>query len=144
MKQDVLSAVFEICVLTCIRSCECKFVILFWDFFHYPLVVNMSLSCVDMQDFRPAPRPKCKRAPLQSSNGARSSFTSLNQFAVLSDSECDTEDIGVPPQPNSHKSSIPPTVICSYLNNHSAALQQVNEKLAPLVDVKSKSHCLLF
>jgi len=61
----------------------------------------MSLSCVDMQDFHPAPKPKYKRGPLQSSDGARSSFTSLNQFAVLSDSESDTEDIGVPPQPNS-------------------------------------------
>ena len=142
MKQDVLSAVLQVCILTCLQSCECKFVILFWDFFHYPLVVNMRLSCADMQDFRPAPRPKCKRGPLQSSDGACSSFTSLNQFAVLSDSESDTENIGVPPQPNSLKSSIPPTVISSYLNNHSATLKQVNEKPATPVDVKSKSHRL--
>jgi len=143
VKQDVLTAVLKVCVLTCLQSCECKFVILFWDFFHYPLVVNVSLSCVDMQDFRPAPRPKRKRGPLQSSDGACSYFTSLNQFAVLSESESDTEDIGVPPQSNSCKSSIPPTAICSYLNNHSATLQQVNEKLATPVDVKSKSHWLL-
>jgi hypothetical protein len=143
VKKDVLSAVIEVCVRTCLQSCECKFVILSWDFFCYPLAVNMSLSHVDTQDFRPAPKLKCKRGPLQSSNRASSSFMSLNQFAVLLDSESDTEDIGVQPQPNSPKSRIPSIVIYSYLNNHSATLKQVNEKLATLIDVKSKSHTLL-
>jgi len=66
---------------------------------------------------------------------------SLNQFAVLSDSE--SEVTGVPPHPNSRKSRIPPTVIYSYFNIHSATLKKVHEKLATPVDVKSKSHRLL-
>jgi len=110
VKPGVFSAVLEVCVLTCLQSCECKFVILFCDFFRYALAVNMSLSVVDTQDFRPAPRPKSKRGPLQTSDGTSSSIASLNQFAVLNDSESDTEDIGVPQQPNSRKSRIPPVV----------------------------------
>jgi hypothetical protein len=73
---------------------------LFCDYFLYPFAVNMSLPGVDMLDFRPAPRPE----------GASSFFASPNQFAVLPDSESDTEDIAVPPQPNSRKSRIPPII----------------------------------
>ena len=86
---------------------------------------------------------KRNRGPLQTSNRTSSSFTFLNQFVFLLDNECDTEDIGVPPQPNSRKSRIPPIVICIYLNNHSATLKKVNEKLATPVIVKSKSYRLL-
>ena len=96
MKPVVFSAVLEVCVLTCLQSCECKLVILFCDHFRYVLAVNMSLSGVDMQDFRPAPRPKLKRGPLQTSDCTSSSIASPNQFAVLSDSEFGTEDTGVP------------------------------------------------
>lgn len=108
MKPVVFSAELEVCVLTCLQSCECKLVILLCDYFRYVLAVNTSLSYVDMQDFRPAPRPKLKRGPLQTSDGTSSSITSPNQFAVLSDSESDKEDIGVPQQPNSRKSRILP------------------------------------
>lgn len=111
MKPVVFSVVLEVCFLICLQSRECKFVILFCDYFNYALAVNMSLSGVDMQDFRPAPRPKRKSGPLQTSDGTSSSISSLNQFAVLSDSESDTEDIGVPSQPNSRESLIPPIVI---------------------------------
>jgi hypothetical protein len=142
MNQDVFSAVFEICFLTCLQSCECKFVILFCDFLHYALAVNMSLSGVDKQDFRPAPRPKRK---LQTSDGANSSIASPNQFGVLQDSEFNKEDTGVAPQPNSQSPGhLPlPIVTHSYLNNHYATLKTVNESLATPVYVKSKSRRLL-
>jgi hypothetical protein len=103
----------------------------------------MSSFGVDTQDLRPALKPKNKVGTLQTANGASSSFVSPNQFAVLSDSESDTEDISVPPQPNSRKSRIPHIVIYSYLINHSATLKKVNKKLATPVDVKSKSQLLL-
>ena len=90
----VFSAVLEASFLTCLQSRECKFVILFCDYFHYALAVNMSLSGVDTQDFRPAPRPKRKSCPLQKPEGTSSSISTLNQFTVLSDCESDTEDIG--------------------------------------------------
>jgi len=138
VKQDMFSAMLEVCILTYLQLCECKFVtiFLFCDFFLFCLTVNMSLSSVDMQDFCPAPRPKRKRGPLHTSDGASSSFASPNQFAVLSNSE--SEVIGVPPQPNSCKSRIPPIVI--YI--HSTTLKKANEKLATPVDVKSKSYRL--
>jgi hypothetical protein len=41
-----------------------------------------------------------------------------------------TKEIGVPPQPSSRISGTPHIVIYSYLNNHSASLKKVNEKLA--------------
>jgi hypothetical protein len=93
VKQDRFSAVFEVCLRTCLHSCEC--------FFRSLLAVNVSLSGVDKQDFRPAPRLKKKRNPLQTPDGASSSFASPNHVEVLSDSDSDTEDIGVPPQQNS-------------------------------------------
>ena len=103
MKQDVFRAVFEVCVRTCLQSCERKFVILFCDFFLYHLAVKVSLSGVDKQDFLPAPRLKWKRSPLQTPDGASSSFASPNYLTILSESESDTEDIGVPPQQNSRE-----------------------------------------
>jgi hypothetical protein len=48
--------------------------------------------------------------------------------SVLSESEPDAEEDGVQPQPKQHQARIPPIVIYSYLNNHSATLKQVNEK----------------
>jgi hypothetical protein len=88
VKQDMFRAVLEVCILTYLQLCECKFVIifLFCNFFHFLLAVNMSLSGVDTQDFHPALRPKRKRGPLHTSDGASSSFVSPNQFPVLSDS----------------------------------------------------------
>jgi len=142
VKQDMFSAMLEVCILTYLQLCECKFVtiFLFCDFFLFCLTVTMGLSGVDTQDFRPAPRPKRKRGPFHTSDRASSSFASPNQFAVLSDSE--SEVIGIPPQPNSCKSRIPPIVIYSYFNIHSTTLKKANEKLATPVDVKSKSHRL--
>jgi hypothetical protein len=90
-------------------------------------------------------RSKCKRCSLQLPDGAGPSFVSPNQFAVLSDSESDAEDIGVSSQPSSRKSRIPPIVIYSYLNNHSATLKKINETLSTPVDVKSchtSSYCI--
>ena len=101
MKQDMFSAVFEVCFRTCLQSCEGKFVILFCEFFRSPLAVNVSLSGIDKQVLRPAPRPKRKRSSLQTPDGTSLSFASPNHFAVVSDSESDTQDIGVPPQQNS-------------------------------------------
>jgi hypothetical protein len=96
-----------------------------------------------LQAFQPPPRAKWKRsvAPLQ--NDASTLFLSPNQFAILSESESDTEEDGVQPQPKEHQARIPPIVIYSYLNNHSATLKQVNDKLSNPVDVKSKSNRLL-
>lgn len=53
VKQDVFSAVLEVCILTYLQLCECKFVIifLFCDFFHFLLAVNMSLSDADTKIF---------------------------------------------------------------------------------------------
>jgi hypothetical protein len=59
-----------------------------------------------------------------------------NQFAVFSESESDIEEDGVQPQTLVHRARIPPIVIYSYLNNHSATLKQVNDKLSTPVDVK--------
>jgi len=74
---------------------------------------------------------------------ATTSFLSPNQFAILSDIESDIEENGAPSQSNTHQVRIPPIVIYSYLNNHSATLKQVNEKLTTPVVVKSKANRLL-
>jgi hypothetical protein len=84
------------------------------------LSVNMSLSSTDTQDLRPVSRSKRKRGSLQLPDGAGPSFASPSQFAVLSDGESDAEDIGVSSPPSSGKPRIPPFVIYSYRNSHSA------------------------
>jgi len=95
------------------------------------------------QDFQTAQRPKRKRSLIAAPNKASTYFLLPNQFAVLSDNESDNEENGAPPQSNPRSARIPPIVIYSYLNNHSATLKQVNEKLTTPVDVKSKANRLL-
>jgi len=103
----------------------------------------MSDPRINPQDFQPAQRPKRKRGLLPAPSGASTSFLSPNQFAVLSDSESEIEENGTPSPSNNRTIRIPPIVIYSYLNNHSATLKQVNEKLTTPVDVKSKANRLL-
>ena len=97
------------------------------------------------QDFQQAPRPKRKRGQPTSNGGASTSFLSPNQFAVLSDSEPEDEEEDKIPPPNTpdNKKRIPPIVIYNLLDNHSATLNSVNEKLSTPVDVKSKTDRLL-
>jgi hypothetical protein len=103
----------------------------------------MSEHRITPQDFQPAQRPKRKRGQQPTSSGASTSFNSPNQFAVLSDSDPDEEENGAPPSPPTKPPRIPPIVIYSLLNNHSATLNKVNEKLTTPVDVKSKTDRLL-
>lgn len=65
--------------------------------------VNMMLSCTDTQEFLPVSISKLKQGPLRIPDGAGPSFASPNQSAVLSGSECDTEENGVSSQPSSRK-----------------------------------------
>ena len=105
----------------------------------------MSDPRINPQDSQPAQRPKRKRGPPSAPGGASTSFFSPNQFAVLSNGESD-KDMNKEPEPlppNNRTIRIPPIVIYSYLNNHSATLKQVNEKLITSADVKSKANRLL-
>jgi len=104
---------------------------------------TMSEPRTNLQKFQTAQRPKRKRSFPTASSEATTSFLSPNQFAVLSDSESDIEENGAPSQSNIHQTRIPPIVIYSYLNNHSATVKPVNEKLTTPVDVKSKANRLL-
>ena len=97
------------------------------------------------QEFQPVQRSKRKRGPSAASDGASTSSLSPNQYAVLSDSEPEDEEetnITLPDSPINMK-RIPPIVIYSLLNNHSAKLKRVNEQLTTPVDVKSKADRLL-
>jgi hypothetical protein len=105
--------------------------------------MTMSKPRTNPQDFQTAQWPKRKRSLIVVPNEASTSFPSPNQFAVLSNSKSDNEENGAPPQTNTHPTRIPPIVIYSYLNNHSATLKQVNKKLTTPLDVKSKANRLL-
>jgi hypothetical protein len=70
----------------------------------------MYLSGADTQDF-PLHRGQTQDRPTSDTRRGSSYFASPKQFAVLSYSESDTEDIGVLPQPNSRKYLIPSTVV---------------------------------
>ena len=104
---------------------------------------TMSEPRTNLQEFQTAQRPKRKRSFPTVPSEATTSFLSPNQFAILSDIESDIEENGAPSQSNTHQVRIPPIVIYSYLNNHSATLKQVNEKLTTPVVVKSKANRLL-
>ena len=95
------------------------------------------------QDFQTTQRLKRKGNLTATPSEATTSFLSPNQFAVLSESEPDPEENGAPLPTNTRPTRIPPIVICSYLNNHSSTLKQVNEKLTFPVEVKSKPDRLL-
>jgi len=97
----------------------------------------------NLQAFQSTQRTKRKRSVQPSPSEATTSFLSPNQFAVLSESESDIEEDGTQLQPKEHQARIPPIVIYSYLNNHSATLKQVDDKLSTPVDVKSKTNRLL-
>jgi hypothetical protein len=71
------------------------------------------------------------------------SFESPNYFAVLSDSESDTETADSVPTSTPKKCRIPPIVLYSYLTHHSATINAVNEKLTTPVEVKTKQNRLL-
>jgi hypothetical protein len=104
----------------------------------------MTETRITSQDFQPVQRPKRKRGQLATSSGISTSFLSPNQFAVLSDSEPEEEEENkFPPKSPDNNTRIPPIVIYSLLNNHSATLKRFNEKLTTPVDVKSKADRLL-
>jgi hypothetical protein len=86
---------------------------------------------------------KRKRGRHQQDGTAGSSFESPNYFAVLSDSASDTETIESVNRQSPRKYRIPPIVLYSYLTNHSATIQAVNEKLTSPVEVKTKTNRLL-
>ena len=112
---------------------------------YYPLT-TMADPRITPQDFQPVQRPKRKRGQIPTTTGASTSFFSPNQFAVLSDSDSDTEENRTPTQPQQlpdRTPRIPPIVIYSLLNNHTSTLRQVNDKLSTPVDVKSKTDRLL-
>jgi hypothetical protein len=95
------------------------------------------------QEFRQPQRQKRKRTTQQSNYGTSTSFASPNYFAVLSDSDPDSESTeSTPPRP-SRKERIPPIVIYSYLSNHTQSLKSLNEKLSHSIDIKTKQNRLL-
>ena len=108
-----------------------------------PPPTTMSVLRGTPQDFQPAPRPKRKWGQVSTTAGTSTSFVSPNQFAVLSDSETDNEENGTQPQTPGQTSRIPPIVLYSFLDNHSATLKKVNEKLSTPVVVKTKTDRLL-
>ena len=105
------------------------------------VTVNRSLSGVDTQGFRSAPRSKRKLGSTSDSRRDRPSRprTSL-PFCHTSPTQ---KLLATHHNQAAIKSRIPPIVIYSYLSNHSATLKKVNEKLPTPVDVKSKSPRLL-
>jgi hypothetical protein len=89
---------------------------------------------INFQAFQSTQKTKRKRRVQPSPSEASTSFLSPKQFTVFSESESHIEEEGT--QPPAHQVRIPPIVIYSYLNNHSATLKQVNDKLSTPVDVK--------
>jgi hypothetical protein len=128
-----------------LRACnsESETVLPFVIAFVFICLVITNLSGIDTLDYRPTQRSKLKRGLIQQPDGARTSYESPNKFAVVPERYSDIEDYAVPSQPSNRKSSIPPIAIYLYLNNHSATLKKVNEKVSIPVDVKSKSQYLL-
>jgi hypothetical protein len=78
---------------------------------------------INLQAFQSTQRTKRKRRVQPSPSEASTLFLSSNQFAVFSESELDIEEEGTQPQPPAHQARIPPIVIYSYLDNHSATLK---------------------
>jgi hypothetical protein len=76
-------------------------------------------------------------------SGASTSFETPNYFAVLSDSEPDSDSTEPIPPISSRKERVPPIVIYSYLNNHTQTLKTLNEKLSSPVEIKTKQNRLL-
>ena len=107
--------------------------------------VNIRLSCTDTQDFLPVSRLKLKRGSLQMPDGAGPSFASPNQSAVLSCSQCDTEENDVSSQPSSRKVQ---NSICRHIQSPYQPLRyshKSKQKLSTLVDMKSShpsSYCI--
>ena len=103
----------------------------------------MNLQGEKPQDFRPAPRPKRKRLNQNKEPMASTSFETTNYFAVLSDSDTETESIESSPPNNIKKKRIPPIVLYSFLSNHTQTLKSLNDKLTSPVDKKTKTNRLL-
>jgi len=108
-------------------------------------LTTMTETRITPQDFQPIQRHKRKRSQLAPYSEPSTSFLSPNQFAILSDSEPEEEEEESKTQPKSpaYTNRIPPIVLYSLLDNHSAPLKRVNEKLTTPVDVKSKADRLL-
>ena len=108
----------------------------------------MSAPQPSSHDSKPAQGSKRKRSTQPNTvnptpSTSSTSFISPNPFAVLSDSESELEEPNHLHQSTDRRSKIPPIVIYSLLNNHSATLQQVNTKLTCPVEVKTKPNRLL-
>jgi hypothetical protein len=70
---------------------------------------------------------------------AGTSYESPNYFAVLSDTESDTETAESTNPPAKPKERIPPIVLYSYLTKHSQTLKTLNDKLSRPVEIKTKT-----
>jgi hypothetical protein len=105
----------------------------------------MNITGVRPEDFRLDPRSKLKRTRPQVVTTAGTSYESQNYFAVLSDTDSDTETAEsiTPPPPVKPKERIPRIVLYSYLTNHSQTLKTLNEKLNSPVEIKTKTNRLL-
>lgn len=99
----------------------------------------MNLQGEKPQDFQPAPRPK--RKPKEPT--ASTSFETTNYFAVLSDSDTETESIESTPPNNIKKKRIPRIVLYSFLSNHTQTLKSLNDKLTSPVEIKTKTNRFL-
>ena len=71
----------------------------------------MSLTGIPTQDFRPVQGSKRKWGRHPKEDAASASFESPNYFAVLTESESDTEDAASPTPSHQRKSRIPPIVL---------------------------------
>jgi hypothetical protein len=112
-----------------------------------PLRIHDECIAALITEFQAGPKFKTKTGPTKSTDitaaSSSSSVLSPNQFAVLSDSETETEELNYHPQPSDRQPRIPSIVIYSFLTNHSSTLQKVNNKLSAPVEVKTKSNRLL-
>jgi len=117
-----------VCYCDCFSSCH-----------RHPTEAMIRAFQTTSQDIRQAHQSKRKRSPKTTPDLATSStstFFSPNQFAVLSDSETEPDELNHHPQPSNQRPRIPPIVIYSFLTNHSSTLQKVNNKLSTPVEVK--------
>jgi hypothetical protein len=101
-------------------------------------MMTMTEPRTTLQDFQTPSRQKRKRNFTTTQSAATTSFITPNQFTILSESESEPEDNGAPPPSHPQTTRIPPIVVYSYLNNYSATLKKVNEKLTAPVEESPK------
>jgi len=143
LKQDVLSAVFEVCVHTAYSHVSASLLSFSVTSFFTILRSKWVYPVLTSKIFGLHRGRKGKGTHFRHPTGpAHPSHprTTLQFYRIA----IPTQKISVfHHNKTAVKSRIPPIVIYSSLNNHSATLQTVNEKQDTSVDVKSKSHRLL-